>query len=240
MNITVKTLLSGALLACVNISHAELVMDTKYLGSDKEFKDLNSTLQVSQFFEAHEEKIKADLLANGEIAPTSLISWGAYGHAHAVFNGKDYYIRAFNYQTAVQDKEYVQSTASKRKSRALPGGGTCILYASDKDLNKVASLKISLPENNYGTWCNGVNGIGSAGKGRDGVLIPLSYYLTDSTPAKSRAEIGQGWRFMTVLIRFSEVNGKLTLSQDDRCLGNPNKYKDILGARKALSRCDGQ
>lgn len=45
---------------------------------------------------------------------------------------------------------------------------------------------------------------------------------------------------MTVLVRFSEQNGKLALIQDDRCLGNPNKYKDIPSARKALSRCEGR
>ncbi|RKQ60317.1 hypothetical protein C8E02_1661 [Vogesella indigofera] len=242
MNTIVKTLFSVALLTWMHASHAELVLDTKYLGSDKELKELSSTLQVSNFFEGHEEKIEADLLARGEIAPASipLISWGCCGHAHAIFNGKDYYLRAFNYTVAAQRLEYEKSTVEKRKHRTLPGGGACVLYVNDKDLNKVAALKISLPENNYGTWCNGVDGIGSAGKGRDGVLIPISYYLTDNTPAKRPEEIGQGWRYMTVLIRFAEVDGKLSLTQDDRCLGNPNKYKEIPSARKALSRCEGQ
>ncbi|MTD33135.1 hypothetical protein [Paludibacterium denitrificans] len=45
---------------------------------------------------------------------------------------------------------------------------------------------------------------------------------------------------MTVLIRFAEANDKLTLTQDDHCLGNPNKYKGIPAARKALSRCESQ
>jgi hypothetical protein len=42
-----------------------------------------------------------------------------------------------------------------------------------------------------------------------------------------------------VLVRFVNTDGKLTLTQDDRCLGNPNKYKDIPAARKALARCEG-
>lgn len=246
MNSIAKTLLSSAMLAWSTISHGYLMLDTKYLGSDKEFNQLSDTFQVSKFFENHEKKIESELLASAEIDPISSsrtlssITWGAFGHARAVFNGREYYLRAFNYTTLAQSKEYDAAIASKRKSRAIPGGGACVLYVSDKDLNKVTSLRIDLPENNHGTWCNGVNGIGSAGKERDGVLIPLSYYLTDNTPAKQAKDIGEGWRYMTVFIRFSEVNGKLKLSQDDRCLGNPNKYKDIPSARKALTRCENQ
>lgn len=240
MNTIAKMLFSTAIITLATASHAELVLDTKYLSSDKELKQLESTRAVSGFFTIHEEKIKTDLLTRGEIAPTSLITWGGDGHAHAVFNGKDYYLRAFNYQTAEQDNEYVDSGRKKRKSKALPGGGACVLYVNDKDLNIVASLKVSLPENSFGTWCNSVQGIGSAGKGRDGVLIALTYYLTGTPPAKSRAEIGEGWRYMTVLVRFAETDGKLTLTQDDSCLGNPNPYKDIPSARKALARCEGK
>lgn len=240
MNIIAKTLFNAVLFVSVT-AHAELILDTKYLGLAKEYSQLSwdESKPVDGFMENEERKIKADLLTRGETAPDSLITWGAHGHAHAVFNGKDYYLRAFNYQTAAQDKEYDNALAAKRKSQALPGGGACVLYVNNKYLSTVASLKIGLPENNYGTWCNGVEGIGAAGKGRDGILVSLSYYLTDNTPAKRPEEIGQGWRYMTVLIRFAEVDGKLSLTQDDRCLGNPNKYKDIPSARKALSRCEG-
>lgn len=240
MNIIATALLSAAMVVTTT-AYAELTLDTKYLGMDKELSQLggDESNLIEAFMVKEDQKIKADLLASGETAPTSMITWGAYGHAHAFINGKDYYLRAFNYQTAEQDKEYVQAAASKRKSSALPGGGACVLYVNDKYLNKVASLKISLPENNYGTWCNSVAGIGSMGKGRDGVLIPLSYYLTDDKPAKRAKDIGQGWRYMTVLVRFANTDGKLTLIQDDSCLGNPNKYKDIPAARKALARCEG-
>lgn len=240
MNTIAKKLISTALVVWSVASHAGLTLDTKYLGSDKEFNQLESTRAVSGFFTIHEEKIKADLLTRGEIAPTSLITWGANGHAHAVFNGKDYYLRAFDYQTAAQTKINREDVQLRIDRPAIPGGGVCVLYVNDKDLNTVASLKVSLPENNFGTWCNGVQGIGSAGKSRDGVLIALTYYLTGTPPAKSRAEIGQGWRYMTVLVRFAETDGKLTLTQDDSCLGNPNPYKDIPSARKALARCEGK
>ncbi|MTD33136.1 hypothetical protein [Paludibacterium denitrificans] len=190
MNPIVRILLGAAFFLSASV-HAELTLDTKYLGYDKELRQLDDTSLVSKFFEKHEEKIKADLLARNEITPESLISWGAYGHAHAIFNGKVYYLRAFNYQTAAQEKEYDRALAVKRKPQALPGGGACVLYVNDKHLNKAAALKISLPENHYGTWCNGVEGIGSAGKGRDGVLVSLSYYLTNSSPAKRPEDIGR-------------------------------------------------
>ncbi|MTD33137.1 hypothetical protein [Paludibacterium denitrificans] len=241
MNPIVRILLGAAFFLSTTV-HAELTLDTKYLGLSKELSQLgwDESKPVDKFMEHEDKTIRADLLARNEITPESMITWGAYGHAHVMFNGKDYYLRAFNYQTAAQDKEYDKSLAAKRKSQALPGGGACVLYVNDKHLKKVAALKISLPENHYGTWCNGVEGIGSAGKGRDGVLVSLSYYLTDNKLAKRAEDIGQDWRYMTVLIRFAETNGKLTLTQDDHCLGNPNKYKGIPAARKALSRCESQ
>ncbi|MDN0084537.1 hypothetical protein QU487_17515 [Crenobacter sp. SG2305] len=239
MNTTVKLLLSTFLLSTTVFTHAEMTLNTKYFGMSKSYDQLSWDARepIYNFMKAEEENIKRDLLKTGEITSTSLITWGAHGYAHATFNEKDYYIRAFNYQTAKQDREYTQSTLEKRKHVTLPGGGACVLYVHDKDLNKAASLKISLPENNHGTWCNGVNGLGSARKGSDGVIVSLSYYLTDNTPAKRAQDIGKGWRYMTVLIRFGEQNGKLILTQDDSCLGNPNKIKDIPTARKVLDKC---
>ncbi|MTD33139.1 hypothetical protein [Paludibacterium denitrificans] len=188
MNITARTLLSAVLFLSTTV-HAELILDTKYLGAKKEYSQMEWDERQPMFnFMRNEEKtIKADLLARNEITPESLITWGAYGHAHAIFNGKDYYLRAFNYQTAEQDRR----SRADVHSKVIPGGGACVLYVNDKNLKKAAALKVSLPENHYGTWCNGVEGIGSAGKGRDGVLVSLSYYLTNSSPAKRPEDIGR-------------------------------------------------
>lgn len=246
MSTIARLLLSTILLSAPAISHAELTLDTKYLGLSQNFNDIPSSNRadydrVVLLWKKQDKLITTDLLESGEILNdpeiTSPIRWGGYGNAHAVFNSKDYYVRAFYYQTANQYREYELSKKEKRKSVAIPGGGACMLYVQDKDLNKAGSLKIALPENNFGTWCNGVDGLGAAGKGRDGVIVALSYYLTDKAPAKKAQDIGQGWRYMTVLIRWREENGKLILTQDDSCLGNPNKIKDIPSARKALDKC---
>lgn len=243
MNTIAKLLLSASMVAATSPAFSELMLDTKYLGGNKSVTQLNwdEAKPIAAFMEKEEETIKRYLVKSGETLDEknsiSPITWGAYGYAHAVFNNKDYYIRSFNYQNTKQLKENRRAVRAHSEGFALPGGGVCMLYVQDKDLNKVAALKIALPENNFGTWCNGVYGLGSAGKGRDGVIVSLSYYLTGRAPAKRAQDIGKGWRYMTVLIRFREENGKVVLTQDDRCLGNPNKIDDIPSARKVLDRC---
>jgi hypothetical protein len=42
----------------------------------------------------------------------------------------------------------------------------------------------------------------------------------------------------TLLLRWSEENGKLKIEQDDSCLGNPNSIATIAEARKKLKQCN--
>lgn len=74
-------------------------------------------------------------------------------------------------------------------------------------------------------------------KGQDAFLYSLSYYLTDKPLAKKPQDIGDGWRYMTVLLKLHGQDGKVVVEQDDACLGNPNGLKDLASARKALSAC---
>ncbi|MEJ5210884.1 MAG: hypothetical protein WHV61_05580 [Burkholderiales bacterium] len=156
---------------------------------------------------------------------------------HIRWNGRDYYAWAVSYLSAEQIARFVARRTNKNLPQAVPGGGICALYVFDRDLNRLAALRIDLPEADHHTWCNGIHGIGSAGGGIEGVLVSLSYYLTDKPPAKRVEDIGKGWRYMSVLIRFEERDGKLVLRQDDSCLGNPNRVSEIPVARKVLARC---
>lgn len=72
-------------------------------------------------------------------------------------------------------------------------------------------------------------------------MLTISYDLIGKNLVQHSEDVGQGWHRMTVLLRLQkDTSGKIRLVQDDRCLGNPNKYKDIPSARKALSRCEGR
>jgi hypothetical protein len=69
----------------------------------------------------------------------------------------------------------------------------------------------------------------------DAMLITLSY-IDSAAPAEPRDEPTEFP--MTVLMRFKqEVDGKLTITQDDRCLSNPNRIDNIPEARKRLRQC---
>ena len=66
----------------------------------------------------------------------------------------------------------------------------------------------------------------------DAMLITLSY-IDSAAQADPRSEPDEFP--MTVLMRFKqEPDGKLTITQDEQCLPNPNRIASIADARKAL------
>ena len=82
--------------------------------------------------------------------------------------------------------------------------------------------------------CYGPQAMSVAKTVPDAMLVTLEY--SDSAePADPRNDPPSF--FSTVLLRFRNENGKLKIEQDDSCLGNPNKYKTIAAARKALEAC---
>lgn len=67
----------------------------------------------------------------------------------------------------------------------------------------------------------------------DSMLITLTY-IDSAAPADPHSDPKEFP--MTVLLHFKRENdGKLNITQDDRCLGNPNHYATIASARKALA-----
>ena len=84
--------------------------------------------------------------------------------------------------------------------------------------------------------CESVEAMASAKTISDAMLITLGYIDSgeDDHPQNDPPVY-----YTTVLLRFSDENGKLKIEQDDSCLGNPNKYKTIADARKALAACVG-
>lgn len=69
----------------------------------------------------------------------------------------------------------------------------------------------------------------------DAMLVTLGY-IDSAEPASKNSDPTEF--STTLLLRFKNDNGKLKIEQDDSCLGNPNNYKTIAAARKALSTCN--
>jgi len=233
-----KVALSTLLFVTSISAHADFTLDRKFGGTDTAIETVRGSERVKalRLLDDWDKVLKNDISKdNNATMSDSALVLGGYGMGHVTWNGRQYYVRAVVYQSAEQLREYGKKT---KPIATLPGGGICALYVHDLNLNKVTALKINLPENHHGTWCNNITGIGAAGKGREGVLVSLSYYLTEAPLAKQPADIGKGWRYMTVLIRFAQQDGKLVLTQDDACFGNPNRLEDIPSARKALNQCE--
>lgn len=162
-------------------------------------------------------------------------SGGDAAIGHVVWNGQTYYATGVQYQSKAQTDETHRSTlAHEKNSETLPGGGICELFLYDDHLKLQARHKVNLPEGGGRTWCNGSDALGRV-KGMDALLYAITYYMVDAPLAKRADAIGDEWRYITVLFRLKkDANGKISIVQDDSCLGNPNRYKTISEARKAI------
>ncbi|MDR3566379.1 MAG: hypothetical protein P4N59_33815 [Negativicutes bacterium] len=69
----------------------------------------------------------------------------------------------------------------------------------------------------------------------DTMLIIIGYIDSKKYLADPHGDLPESTS--TILLHFSDESGKLKIEQDDNCLGNPNKYSTIAGARKALKQC---
>ena len=81
-------------------------------------------------------------------------------------------------------------------------------------------------------FCYDIKAMAAPKEIEDAMLITLSY-IDSAAPAEPR-EAPQEFR-MTVLMRFKqEADGKLTITQDEQCLPNPNRISSLSEARKVL------
>lgn len=82
--------------------------------------------------------------------------------------------------------------------------------------------------------CRTVQAMAVAKTVPDAMLITLGY-IDSAEPADKNSDPPEF--YTTLLLRFKDDNGKLKIEQDDSCLGNPNQYKTIAEARKVLTQC---
>lgn len=103
----------------------------------------------------------------------------------------------------------------------------------------VYKIKIDTP---YDVFVNAMPALGVANKARNALLVTVQYFKipSDGEGAHTIAEVGDGWKRMTVLLRLKTVDGKIKIEQDDSCLGNPNNYETIPDARKAIAQCESK
>lgn len=85
--------------------------------------------------------------------------------------------------------------------------------------------------------CHVVSAVASAKVVPNSLLISLNYI--DSAESISKyGKDQQNFYTTTALLRFStDEQGKVKITQDQSCLGNPNTHASINAARKALAAC---
>jgi hypothetical protein len=113
---------------------------------------------------------------------------------------------------------------------------SCHMLFMDSDFKDAGfySIKVNEP---YEYYCNAMPALGVASKQNNEFLVTVQYFPIDRKAASKVADVGSGWKRMTVLLRVKALDGKIQIEQDDACLKNPNSIETIPDARKALKQC---
>lgn len=216
-----------ALCLATGAVHAEISLDRNFPWTEKEVGfDLEGVHSL-------EAAIRRDQISGGFEGQRFYETLNFF---RMLWNNRTFYVAGVQYRSKEQNTARDAALAVNKHSGPIPGGGICAVFVYDDKLKQVAKHDVKLNEANGRTWCNGVNALARV-KGQDALLFSISYYLTDKPLAKRAQDIGDDWRYMTVLLKLREQDGHVLVEQDDSCLGNPNHYKDIAAARKALSAC---
>ncbi|ACT51341.1 hypothetical protein [Methylovorus glucosotrophus] len=114
----------------------------------------------------------------------------------------------------------------------------CNFYFVNDDIQikAVHIAKLSIPESSRPPFCQTVLGVGAANKTAPALMVTVQYFNTESPVAKTASQLGSNWLRSTLLFRLQEKDGELVVTQDDSCLGNPNKFETIPDARKAFKQ----
>ncbi|WP_396436168.1 hypothetical protein [Limnohabitans sp.] len=119
------------------------------------------------------------------------------------------------------------------------GHSVCDLTIVDTDLKVRAVHRFEIPGEvpGFPTNCQVPLGYGMGNRQTGSLLMTLRYGFTNRPLAGSIEAIGSNSFETTRLLRIREQDGKITVTEDNRCLGENNFVPDIPTARKLLRKC---
>ena len=229
-------IIAGSTLFCQGSAYAELTVSIDFgkdmgssRGPDKDSRD------------AIFDRAIATSISSRDASPTNITQ--AQSQGILGINGAKFYMAPATFMAKSKPNEVCtrkdfkgRPTYQCEEGQRLTYG--CHVFFYDADFKEVGfyTLKINEP---FKLFCNAVVGFGVADKDKNELLMTAQYFPIDAQPARTPGELGDSWRRMTVLLRLQVVDGKITVEQDDRCLGNPNQTDTVPDARRIVRRCEG-
>lgn len=240
MNRLPPLLLTVALLACGQPSHAELQIDASKKPKDVErvLKPLFETV-IRPYGDQHSADFGGKYGKQGTFPfyEDSNFAWSING-VTLLSNIASFVPEIAPLQDCTPDSNELVpgSRCDWRRERF----NVCHLFmfnAQSLKLEAVSRLNIARNKTQLKglPMCLSVQAMAVAKTIPDAMLVTLGY-IDSAEPANKNSDPTEF--STTLLLRFKNDNGKLKIEQDDRCLGNPNNYKTIASARKALSTCN--
>jgi hypothetical protein len=119
------------------------------------------------------------------------------------------------------------------------GHSVCDLTIVDTDLKVRAIHRFEIPGElpGFPANCQDSIGFGVGSRQTGSLLMTLRYHFTNRPLAGSIEAIGSNWFETTRLLRIREQGGQITVTEDNRCLGENNFVPDIPTARKLMRKC---
>lgn len=239
MNRYTLSLLTFALLACGQASHAELQLD-----SSKKPKQVEAALKplFESVIRPYGDHHSADF--GGKYGKQGTFPYYEDSNFAWRFNGISLLSNIGSFVPEIvpledckppADYPFPKSYCNWRRERF----NVCHLFmfnGQSLKLENVTRLNIARDKRVLDglPMCLSVRAMAVANTFPDAMLITLGY-IDSAEPADKSSDAPEF--YTTLLLRFKTKNGELKIEQDDSCLGNPNQYKTIAQARKALTKC---
>ncbi|MGX8882367.1 hypothetical protein ACWWD9_04045 [Methylovorus sp. SPW-M1] len=232
----------------LGIAHAEDVLQVQ---TDEQFSQFlnqkglySEDKTLERYFYLRDHVISPDARKNDAI-PESISTYPFEESIRFSLNGHMYSMFANSFMHKTRPDE----VCSRQKGRdmGLPryqcAEGQWVHYDchfyfvnDDSQIKAVHIAKLSIPESSRPPFCQTVLGVGAANKTAPALMVTVQYFNTESPVAKTASQLGSNWLRSTLLFRLQEKDGELVVTQDDSCLGNPNKFETIPDARKAFKQ----
>lgn len=174
--------------------------------------------------------------------PSGKVGDADLGLSHKLYiDKKKYYLQPAIFMAKQLPGDVCTPASHGNRSYQCAGGQRyrkdCHVLVFNDKFEAVGYQRIDAKETSQ-FFCSVVLAVGVGDATNNLVLATVQYFPIDRKPASTIAQVGQVWRRMTVALRLKlQEDGRVLITQEDGCFGNPNSIDTIADARRALRRC---
>ena len=237
-------------LSAITNTHAQLMLKQEI--SSRQAEAFVKSVPAAEFDKYVDKYGATEVDKNGRIDKTGLTAVSSQTEYKWAFKNTEFYSHAKAFRTNLappplceKDLPFKVYLGGMQCEKAIRSFVQCHLFLINPSKRLIAVQPLYIPQPDFieaKPSCFDIYAMAPAQVVKDGMLIVAGYYdsrwicnsgwyCASDSPAASPDPLYK----TTFLVRFGEdVNGKVVLSQDDKCLPPLNSYDTIATARRAL------